>query len=327
VTAPGRPTTSHGEDDLDTLRARYAETELKRKRAEALADGLAQRVAQLEAELRGRASTADARRAEQRIAELEARLAESETSLVAAQSKLVLTESALVASEATTKRLQGEGGGRAELELRLASTEQKLTAALAAAEERGLRASEAELRASALEKRLGTVQGAIAELDQALRRERAKVAEIESSQRRVQAAAVTSARDVLARLARHESKLSSLRKEALSRAVALLDEAGAVHGGDIGIESRLTPPVPARSAGTDSPSARRTAPRLPTGITADALPTPIRGTHRSGSGPRRTVQGIAPVRSDELARPNEPVVPPKRQDDDDPEIEISVDES
>lgn len=313
------------------MRARFVEAELKRRRAEALADGLAHRVAQLESELRAKGGT-DARRSDPRVAELEARLAESESSLVAAQTKLVLTEAALATSESNLKKLQDAEAGRSEserrhaalaqdLERRLAAAEQQLSTALRDAEERGRRAAEAEARTAVLEKRLATVQDIVAELEQALQRERAKVAEIESSQRRAQAAAVTSARDVIARLARHESKLSSLRREALRRAVALLEEAGAVHVGGGGIESRPTPPVPARSE-AESPSARRTTLRLPTGIAADGAPTPIRGTHCSGSGPRRTEQGIAPG-----PRPDEPTVPPpSRPAPEDPEIQISVDE-
>ncbi|MBX7193874.1 MAG: hypothetical protein K1X94_17610, partial [Sandaracinaceae bacterium] len=81
---------SSNEHELEMLRSRYAEAESKRRRAEALADGLAQRVAHLEAELRARAPSSvggdDARR------RLETRVSELEGELRATTSKL---ESAL----------------------------------------------------------------------------------------------------------------------------------------------------------------------------------------------------------------------------------------
>ncbi|MBN8612518.1 MAG: hypothetical protein J0L92_18130, partial [Deltaproteobacteria bacterium] len=54
-TRPGTPPTGPTDNEFELLRSRYAEAETKRRRAEALADGLAQRVASLEAELRVRA--------------------------------------------------------------------------------------------------------------------------------------------------------------------------------------------------------------------------------------------------------------------------------
>jgi hypothetical protein len=360
---PERSTSSPGldEHELDTLRSRYAEAESKRRRAEALADGLTHRITQLETELRSRGSSA-------RVQELEDRLTETESALVSAQAKLVMTEAALTASDAVVRRLQGAEAVRsspdgelaerqlaeserqlAESERQLAESERQLAesrreiatskeelaeaqAQLAGAREQ-LAQAQAQLASSRAvfddqlaesQHRLSAARAEITKLEAEADAQRARADELEAGQRRVKSAAVSSARDVLARLARHEEKLAGLRKEALSRAVALLEEAGAVHGANDEQARRMTPSVPlarpttgaqrrrttappAARRTTSPPSAKRTAPsnaRLPSAATPpkasfeDAsrdAPTPVQGTKRSAPGVRRTVQGLAAI--------------------------------
>jgi chromosome segregation ATPase len=492
-----RAPTSAGtsESDFEMLRSRYAEAESKRRRADALADGLAQRIAHLEAELRARPSQGGAdearKRLEAQVADLEAELRERRADLDATFHRLEASEAANAeldeklahararadAAEAELERLEegqahdeaerSEGAqkleqrvrtlegelaasreARTSLEASVTEAEAALTAARAelaahgdsarakdstadelrarcasleadvaakareltalgerekAAEEKARVAEEArsaektaatEARAklastaakaseaamkltgleeelakarrvqaeldariqalegekseqaaklattgaklSATESKLATLQSMATELDQALQRERARAAEIEAGQRRVQTAAAASAREVIARLERHEAKLSGIRREALTRAIALLDEAGGVHSANSDGAGRLTPAVPASRPGVSvaRATAAETAPGQPRPRTTQALipaavsepaPTPAQPAVRVAS-PRRTMQGLSALPrgafGGDAKSPSQP--PPKPTDDAD--IEISVDD-
>ncbi len=78
---------------IDELSVRYAELDLKRRRAEALAEGLAQRVASLEAERRAQArGEGEPPHASARVVELERRVSSLELELEAARRSLSKSE-------------------------------------------------------------------------------------------------------------------------------------------------------------------------------------------------------------------------------------------
>ncbi len=456
-----RPASSPGAGPTDTefelLRSRYAEAETKRRRAEALADGLAQRVASLEAELRARTPTGSddsRRRLELRVSELEGDLKSTVMQVEQARSALVASEAAnasrdeavsvarartdaaedaLAKLEERTSREERDRVPAGDYETRIAALESQLAAVreeaneasvrhssasidveakLASAEERAKKAEEArstestsatEARAklasmaakaseaalkvaslteelarsktewdgrrgelesagrtlesdkaemaaklattsaklSATESKVSTLQSMATELDQALQRERTRASEIEAGQRRVQTAAMSSAREVIARLERHEEKLSSLRRDALNRALALLDEAGGLHGQNAAASGRLTPSVPssrpviavakATSAQTTpgaprpDKTARGEAARASAAGTSGDQNTPMQGTTRQAN-PKRTMQGLSALPRGAFGSDETSATAPLPPKPEEPDIEISVDD-
>lgn len=284
---PAPPT--QGDLDGPELEARLLEADIKRRRAEALSDGLAHRVASLEAELRRLRAAAEA--AETGSAAL----------LASARSQL---EEAAARSTAQAARIEA-------LEVTLAQVRAEAARSATRARE--------ELEAQRDE----AAQGA----------------------RPMQEATISSARDVLARLERHESKVSALRKEALARAITLLDEARLLH-----VQERpvgVTPAVPisrpalaavgvtAHSAETSPGMLRADArqtlafdrrPSEPSLGSAPTVPLPARGS-ASNARVRGTMQGLAAIPKGAFHdKVRVPAQAPRSETTEDAELEIRIED-
>jgi len=247
----------------------------------------------------------------------EAKVSETETALAAATSKATTLETdiakARAAAEESSTKLRSEVTAHNDAATKLSAAEAKLATTIT--------------KLSATEAKVGTLQAMAAELDLALQRERGRVAEIEAGHRRVQAAAVSSAREVLSRLERHETKLAGLRKDALARAISLLEEAGGVHASDIAVQAgRLTPSVPssrpivavsgpARTVGALSKEAKPTSDASSRDTAPPPVPRPSKSGEtelaRVGSRPDAAVPAM-PTQSEAVSTTSEPAPTPVR---------------
>jgi hypothetical protein len=335
------PTSSGSDTDLETLRSRYAEAEAKRRRAESIQESLTQRLAQLEAEQRSRSATQDDahRRLEARAAELEVELRESRAELVTARQRLAASEAANTeldhklsvergrADAAERELVRAERSASSETSARLSSMEARASAASVTAtsleaELAHVRRSHAHLeqRLRSLETEKGEQAAALVAAREMLESAEARLAEADRAQprpasasepeaRRARDSATAAAREAIARLERHEAKLSALRKAALSRALWLLD------GG--------APDAAGRSVSSSELASARSRVRSTVQFGSNpgeglVLMSPA-AVARSVT-PRRTIQGLS------VAVPDEARSGGAEPSSDEPVVEITIDD-